>query len=236
MKIQHKTLYQIISENMLTNFKAYPDWMKWTLKHVFGVPLDVPDPLANDSGSTSFSEDFAKLQQNKDKLMQKSEQERFNVLSNIYKGNNMSITEKVLADWNITNEEYKKKALKTQALIISKSEPKITFQPDKEDKMYSMGNQTVFTKKDDMLGKTFEDIKKQLTNLNTMTTNTISILNEHTKIFADMLNIDKQQLGILTSLVPIPEKNEKQFPNMSDIRDPAYDYRSKVYDRLRGGV
>jgi hypothetical protein len=123
----------------------------------------------------------------------------------------------------------------TQALITSKTSPKITFQPAQEDKLYTMGEQDIYAKKDDILGKTFEDIKKQLTNLNKAFDKSVHILNDHTKIFESIMRLNKNQLDMLPNLIPAPVKNEQTIPS-SDVRDPVYAYRSRIHDQLQGRI
>jgi hypothetical protein len=120
------------------------------------------------------------------------------------------------------------KPVKTKAAII-------TYQPANEDRLYRSGSTDIYAKPDDILGKTFKNVEKQLTLLNDKFNKMVSVLDEHTKLFANIANINQQQLGFLPSLVPIQEKNEKRIPN-TDVRDPAYEYRTKIYERLERGV
>jgi hypothetical protein len=118
----------------------------------------------------------------------------------------------------------------TQAII---DHPKqIIFQPAKQDKLYQMDKTSVFAKPDDILGKTFESIKNQLTTLNNLTQQTINRLDKHSEIFANLLSVNKDQLQLLPALASQPVTNEKQFPLASNDNDRIYKYRNRIRSNL----
>jgi len=121
----------------------------------------------------------------------------------------------------------------TQALIV---EPKgITFQPHNQDKLYKMKENSIYAKPDDMLGKTFQSIDKQLIALNTLTQKTMHKLDEHSEIFKSLLKVNQQQLGILPALAPQPMVQPKQFVNNEKndrIHEMRQQYRPNIWKDL----
>jgi hypothetical protein len=165
--------------------------------------------------------------------------ENFTKLFDWFGNLGIDIGEKLYGAWDKTknffggNNEKTVTPIKTEALI---TEPKIVrYQPANEDKLYKKGDSDVYAKPDDILGKTFQNIEKQLTNLNNAFSKSINVLNNHSKLFADMLNVNQEQLKLLPSLIPVQESYDKVIPS-SDIRDPAYEYRAKIYERIERGV
>jgi hypothetical protein len=130
--------------------------------------------------------------------------------------------------------QYRTPSIKGQAVI---EQPKnITFQPANEDKLYTMDQTSVFAKPDDILGKTFENINKQLSSLNNQIQKNTKILIEHTEIFQKILDIDQQQLNMLPALASTPETNDKQFPLSNIESDRIYAYRNRIRENRIGRI
>lgn len=130
--------------------------------------------------------------------------------------------------------QYRTPSIKTQAVI---EQPKtIKFQPANEDKLYTMDQTSVFAKPDDILGKTFESINKQLSSLNTQIQKNTKILIEHTEIFQKILDVDQQQLNMLPALASTPETNDKQYPLSNIDSDRIYAYRNRIRENRIGRI
>ena len=61
-----------------------------------------------------------------------------------------------------------------------------------------------------------------------------TVLNKHTSIFSEMLQIDKKQLQILPTLQPIPQSKSGvgTIPN-NETRDPIYEMKNYMKDIRR---
>jgi hypothetical protein len=129
-----------------------------------------------------------------------------------------------------TKKSDKQEIINTQAFI---DQPKtITYQPHNKDTLLTLDKTSVFAKPDDILGKTFESIKNQLTTLNNLTQQTVKSLDKHSEIFANLLSVNKDQLQLLPALASQPATNEKQFPLASNDNDRIYKYRNRIRSNL----
>jgi hypothetical protein len=110
----------------------------------------------------------------------------------------------------------------------------VTYQSAKDDKLYKRTSGDTYAKKDDALGKTFENIEKGLKALNTSMTEQNAIIKSHTEIFNNLLNVNGDQLKMLPNLIPAPAPSPAQ-PDVTHSRDEIFDYRNKILQNsLRG--
>jgi phage-related protein len=159
-------------------------------------------------------------------------------LQNWIKEDKKSNSEKNLSPNNVvTNKGINniKPVVQTKFNWVADSGNMIRFQSAKDDKEYKMARGTLNAKPDDMLGKTFQSIDKQLIALNTLTQKTMHKLDEHSEIFKSLLKVNQQQLGILPALAPQPMVQPKQFISNEKndrIHEMRQQYRPNIWKDL----
>lgn len=135
----------------------------------------------------------------------------------------------------LKNESIKGQETKTKFVSHDYNKKQVTYQASNDDKLYTRKAGETYAKKDDALGKTFENIEHGLLNMSNILKEQNNIIKNHTEIFKKILNIDEEQLKMLPNLIPIAPKEQPSPMVNTNTRDAIYDYRNNVLRQtLRG--
>ena len=243
-----KSITKIFSEYILSKFKNADPFTKWILNKI-GLPVDSPDLLTGEDVHNEITNKATKQKalddyKNLQKILTDANIKETDI------ANRMKTIEGKIYERKEFDDDYKKeltafaksyaKPTKAQDIVIdfnNRQGKEIQIQPENNDTFFGMEHGGIFAKPDGGIDKQLKSINNVMIDLQKTTeknlVNLVTVLNNHTEIFIKLLGVETDQLHMLPALASTKGGEQKESFPTTDVRDPIYEYREKVYKNMR---